>query len=137
MTKKATGSGAPRRGMAPPPLSNTTRIGQGRSVLPGVDGRSWAARRYKEHVNALTGHLAGDLSVPEDMLIRRAAQLLIVLEEAEASFALGQTFDVTSYATAVGRLQRVLEVVGLKPRARDVTPDLSTYLGTTKRGRKR
>ncbi len=67
-----------------------TRIGNGQVSLGGVDGRSTAARRYRELAAALADHLGEPPTAPQEMLIRRAAQLAAWCEIAEAAFAVAR-----------------------------------------------
>jgi hypothetical protein len=111
-----------------------SRVANGTSLFAGVvDGRSAWAKRFKEiiteHVNDLGGPT--NLSAAERSLIRRASALTTELERIETAFATTPNIDfelVDLYGRAAGNLRRLLESVGLKRRARDVTPSLSDYL---------
>jgi len=58
----------------------------------------------------------------------RAATLSVWCEKAETELANGGNFDVSIYATAANAMRRLLSDLGIERRARDVTPDLHTYL---------
>ena len=115
-------------GKAPPPPQFSTRKGTGAIVLAGVDGRSMMARRFREITTGIETDLGGDLTEAQKHLVARAATLSCWAEEREAELATGQDFDATQYATISNALRRLLSDLGLERRARDVTPDLHTYI---------
>jgi hypothetical protein len=92
------------------------------------------ARRWSDLVRILTNHVGGPdiASEPERALARRAATLIVRLEQMEASFTEAETggtdaqFDV--YAKLTNTLRRVLHSLGLKRPVKDVTPDLHSYV---------
>jgi hypothetical protein len=117
-----------------PSPNNRTRTGLGRDILPGVDARTWAGRRYREVAADLVSHLGGEVTVPQEALIRRIAQLTIWAEQQEAAFANDpSTFDVAAYTTAINALRRMLVDLGLERRQHDVTPSLDVYLAAKAR----
>ena len=110
-----------------------SRVANGSALLPGVDGRSLWARRAKELLAAHIQDLGGPdhVSEAERALAKRCAVLVTELERREASFARdGEVSDqaLAIYQTSVNTLRRTLESLGLQRRAKDVTPDLGTYL---------
>jgi hypothetical protein len=107
-----------------------SRITNGSALLPGVDGRSPWIRRLKD---VLASHLSDvpEASAAERSIIRRASVLTVELERMEATFALAGEADpeqLDVYARVAGNLRRLLEAVGLRRRARDVTPSLADIL---------
>ena len=118
-----------RPALTRPKAQAGTRQGSGAIALEGVDGRSWGARRYRELVADLVEHLGGEVTAPQEALIRRAGQLQVWCEEQEAVFARNEPFDVALYTTAANALRRLLVDLGLERKARDVTPDLRAYIG--------
>jgi hypothetical protein len=92
----------------------------------------WARRLrdlIEQHVADLGGNEA--VSAAERSIVRRAATLTVELERMEAAFALAGAAspqDLDLYQRTAGNLRRLLESLGLQRRARDVTPDLKTYL---------
>lgn len=115
-------------GKAPPPPQFSTRRGTGAIVLAGVDGRSMMARRFREITAGIESDLGGDLTEAQKHITARAATLACWCEEREAELANGEQFDAAEYATITNTLRRLLADLGLERRARDVTPDLQTYL---------
>jgi len=104
-------------------------------LTDGIDGRSSAARRYRDICGALHTHLGGDdmISEPRKLLVRRAAGLVVWLEIAEGRLVIsdGEDFDVALHSTATNSLRRILVDLGLDPSLRDVTPDFRNILDAT------
>ena len=71
----------------------------------------------------------GAISEGEYQLARRCAALSLKAETMEAFLVSGQTakFDTELYATLTNALGRAFSRIGLKRRARDVTPDPLEY----------
>jgi hypothetical protein len=111
--------------VAPPqtPFSSGLTPGQ----LPGVDGRTWPARRYRELVANMSSDLGGELSTCKAAVVCRAASLMAWCELEEAAHANTGKLDIQVYTTAVNSLRRLLSDLGLERVARDV-PDLRDWL---------
>jgi hypothetical protein len=102
-------------------------------TLPGVDGRSTWVRRLRDlmalHLSDLGGEQA--VSEAEKSIVRRAATLTVELERLELRFATAgeaTTADLDLYQRTSNSLRRLLEAVGLERRARNITPDLKSYV---------
>jgi hypothetical protein len=110
-----------------------SRITNGSSILPNVDGRTFWVRRFKD-LNALhLGDLGGEAaaSEAEKALVRRATCLIVELERLEQEFALAgkaTAAELDLYGRTANTLRRLLVTLGLERRARDVT--LSEYLSS-------
>jgi len=113
---------------APPPPEFRTRRGTGAVTLAGVDGRSMMARRFREITTGIETDLGGDLTEAQKHVVARAACLACWCEEREADLANGLDFDVLQYSTVSNALRRLLADLGLERKARDVTPDLQSYI---------
>jgi hypothetical protein len=101
------------------------------NVNGGVDGRSAWVRRVRDLIAQHTADLGSDISCAEQALVRRCATLCCELERRELFFAQTASIDDTAlavYQSGVNTLRRTLESLGLKRRARDVTPSLSDIL---------
>lgn len=122
-------------GKGRPPVQAATRMGTGSSVLPGVDGRTGPARRYKELVANMAADLGGDLPTAKQAVVNRAATLIVWAEKAEAEFANSGELDTATYTTAINSLRRLLADIGLDRRAKDITPTLSEYISSYDRKR--
>jgi hypothetical protein len=110
-----------------------SRITNGSTLLPGVDGRSAWVRRCKdviaEHISDLGG--LDNVSAAERSIVRRASVITTELERLEARFAVAGAAspeDIDLYLRASNSLRRLLESVGIQRRPRNITPNLSQYL---------
>jgi hypothetical protein len=110
-----------------------SRVGNGKTLLPMVDGRSATARRFKDLVEDIAADLGGNdhLSEGQRQLIRRAAMLSAESERMEALAARGEAeFDIDLYGMICDRLGRVFGRLGLERVARPVndgSQDLALY----------
>jgi hypothetical protein len=106
-------------------VSNGTKV-----FLPGVDGRSALARRARDVMAAIVSDLGGvdQLSEAELQLVRRATLISVQCEKWEADAVAGQDIPIETYGAMTDRLGRAFQRLGLKRRARDVTPPLRDYL---------
>ena len=108
-----------------------SRVGNGKTLLTMVDGRSATARRFKDLVEDIAADLGGKdhLSEGQRQLIRRAAMLSAESERMEALAARGEAeFDIDLYGMICDRLGRLFGRLGLERKSKDVTPDLRSYL---------
>ncbi|MCT7375734.1 hypothetical protein [Chelativorans salis] len=112
----------------PPPTARSAVANGSRLFVEGLDGRSALARRYRDLVASFTTDIGGDPSESQKQLIRRAASLSTWCEAQEVRLANGEDIEIGPLTTAANSLRRILQDIGLERRARDVTPDLRTYL---------
>jgi hypothetical protein len=101
-----------------------SRITNGKTLLPDVDGRGAWTRRCKDVISAHLQDIGADTaSAAERSLIRRAAVMTTELERIEVRFATDEAAadDLDLYQRTAGNLRRILESVGLKRVPRDVT----------------
>ena len=113
-----------------------SRIGNGKSLFMGtvagepVDGRTIQARVFRDTLSELVADLGGRemISEGEFQLARRAAALSVECLIAESHQATGKRLDPEQYVPMVNATCRVLSMLGLRPRSRDVTPRLADYL---------
>src|ERR1700687_1264278 len=111
-----------------PPSRTRSRVSNGSAVLDGVDGRSGAARRYRDIVGELIRDMGGDPSGAQSAIARRAAALCVSCEQAEAELVAGGVLDLAEFTTAANSLRRLLADLGLERRSKDITPSLEKYL---------
>lgn len=99
-------------------------------TLEHLDGRTLAAKRAREVLQAVEGDLGGAdrLTEAERQLVRRAAVLAVLAESAEAHWLAGGELDTSAHNGTVNTLRRLFETVGLQRRSRDVTPSLADYI---------
>jgi hypothetical protein len=118
------------KGVAKPEARS--RVSNGKDLfLDGVDGRSVIARRYRDILAQLTRDIGGDPSEAQSIIIRRATQLAVWCEQAEAEAAGGKPLNIGEYATATNTLRRLLLDLGLERRMLDITPNIDAYLRTS------
>ena len=103
-----------------------SRVTNGSALLPGVDGRSAWVRRCKDILEAHLSDLGGEdnTSAAERSLIRRAAVLTTELERLEVKFASAgeaSAEELDIYARIAANLRRLLESVGLRRRAKNIS----------------
>jgi hypothetical protein len=116
-----------------PDKAGKSRITNGTSFLPGIDGRSPWVRRAKDLIHDHLSDLGGfaNASAAERSITRRVAVLSVELENLEARFATAGSAsadDLDLYQRTANSLRRLLEAVGLQRRAKDVTPSVADYL---------
>ncbi|TJW44333.1 MAG: hypothetical protein E5X59_20640 [Mesorhizobium sp.] len=114
---------------APPKPQAGTRVGNGKAILPGVDGRSVDMRRINEIFTRLERDMGGDLPEAKSIIAKRSANLAALCERIEAAMVNGDSdIDIGAYTTTINSLRRLLVDIGLERKARDITPTLSQYL---------
>ena len=102
-------------------------MSNGRRPFVVGDARSPWARRHRDllelHVADLGG--ADGLSEAQLSLIRRISTLECELERLDGQLSLGQEINLAEYTTTANALRRLIETVGLRRVARDITPSLA------------
>lgn len=118
---------------------NRSKMTNGTAVVVGADGRSLWQRRFRDlidlHISDLGG--ASVISQAELSIVRRAAALTVELEKLEMRFADAKHADpkdLDLYQRTAGNLRRLLESIGLKRRARNVTPTLKGFIEARAKG---
>ncbi len=106
-----------------------SRITNGGAILPGIDGRSVVARRFRDIASQVAADLGGAdrLSEVKLQLIRRFAGAAALAEQLEAKLANGLAVDVTEHAALTSSLVRISSRIGLT-RAMKKVPDLRDYI---------
>ena len=116
-----------RRSRAPRCVVQRSAVTNGTDLLPGVDHRSTWVRRVRDLQALHLVDIGGENMASEAQLsiIRRAAVLTVQLEQLEQMFALGGLAgmrDLDAYQRGSNTLRRLLQTIGIKRQARDVTP---------------
>jgi hypothetical protein len=98
--------------------------------LPGLDGRSASARRFRDLVNAFVADMGGLDRCSEIKLglLRRLAAITVQAELLEARMVNGEAIDIATLCGLASTTVRLSQRLGLERRARNVTPSLSEYL---------
>lgn len=99
----------PRPIVAPQLAASRSRVSNGSAVLAGVDGRSAAARRFRDICGALTAELGGGLGEMELLQVRAAAGLQLHVEELTARMARGEPVSSEELTRAGNGAIRALE----------------------------
>jgi hypothetical protein len=100
------------------------------STLPGVDGRSAQARRFKDITAQIVADQAGlsECSEARLQLIRRFAASAVLAEELEAKLAKGEEIDVAQHSLLCSTLTRLAQRIGIDRRSKIIGSTLSDFL---------
>jgi hypothetical protein len=98
--------------------------------LAELDGRTQAAKAAKALIAELEADLGGAdrLSAGEHEIVQRCALASAMLRDMEANWLSGRPLDIAAYTTLANTQSRLLKLLGLERRPRDVTPDLHRYI---------
>jgi len=100
-------------------------------MLPGIDGRSAAARRYRDLTIAFAADLGGPdkLSEADKALIRQAAALMVRTEDLQGAIVRGDEVDDEQIVRLTNAVARALAAIRRKVRKHGANaPDLAAYL---------
>jgi hypothetical protein len=100
-------------------------------LLPGLDGRSSAARRFRDLVSAYLADMGGldQCSEIKLGLLRRLAAITVQAELLEAQMVNGKPVDVATLCTLSSTVMRLSSRLGLERVPRDVSgPSLGDML---------
>jgi hypothetical protein len=82
-----------------------------------IDGRLYEGKLERRTIRELTAHLGGDLTPPQEILVRQAAKLMVTLDILGVELVdKGEVSDFASrrYLAWVGALRRMLETLGIE-----------------------
>lgn len=115
MTRPATAAASP---------SQRSRVTNGSGLLPGIDGRSALARRYRDLVAGITADLGSDASEALLLQVRNAASLQLHAEELTARTVRGERVDPEAITRANGAASRALSAIrkSIAPKSRRTRP---------------
>jgi hypothetical protein len=104
--------------------SQRSRVTNGTGLLPGVDGRSALARRYRDLVAAITADLGGAASEALLLQVRNAASLQLHAEGLTARTVRGECIDPEAITRANGAANRALSAIrkSIGPKAKRARP---------------
>jgi hypothetical protein len=107
-----------------------SRVSNGKDLLPGIDGRSLVARRYRDIASAvlLDQQNGQPISEARLQLIRRFAACACLAEQMEARLANGETIDISEHSQLCSSLFRLAQRIGLGRTPKNITPTLEEYL---------
>src|SRR5262245_29090820 len=106
------------------------RITNHKDLLPGLDGRTSAARRFRDLASSYVADMGGLDRCSEIKLglLRRLAATTVLAEILEARMVHGETIDVSQLCTIASTTVRIASRLGLERRAKPVTPTVKDYL---------
>ena len=106
-----------------------SRVTNHKDLLPKLDGRSSAARRFRDLVSAFITDMGGadQCSDIKLGLLRRLAAVTVQSELIEARMINGEAVDIGTLCTLASTTVRLSQRLGLERRTRDITPDPLTY----------
>jgi hypothetical protein len=101
------------------PLTVRSALTNDPLALRGVDGRSMAARRYRDVAIALADDLGGQdkLSEPSKILVRQAAAMTVQVESLQSKIVAGEDVNLEQLTRLSNVLGRTLQRLGLKRQA--------------------
>jgi hypothetical protein len=108
-----------------------TRAGKVRYLRLGdLDQRSSAYRETCATIAEIESDMGGReaMSTGERKLAERAAVLSSMLQDQSVRWTRGEPIDVAQFCTLANCERRLYETLGLQRRARNITPDLQSYL---------
>lgn len=99
-------------------------------TLDDLDGRTRAAQHVRDTRQEVMSDLGGpdQLSTLEKSAVDHVSLLDAMTKDAGARWLQGDPIDVASIATLVNAFNRTAAILGWQRRAKDVTPDLNSYL---------
>jgi len=102
------------------PKSNTTRsrVSNRSRILPGVDGRSATARRFRDICRSYELEAGGDVSELERDMIRQAAGLVVRGEQMQAALIRGEPVNNDELVRISSTAKRLLETIHAKAEKR-------------------
>ena len=107
--------------------AQASRVQNGTSLLPGWDGRTAIARRYREILTGLFAQLGSNPPEWRVQLARRAASIACHCEMIEAAMTRGEHVDATGLATLTNTLSRLLNDLNVE-QSQPAPIDLDAYL---------
>jgi hypothetical protein len=107
-----------------------SRVSNGPSFLPDVDGRSLIARRYRDIAQAILTDQGGADQVSEArlQLVRRFSAAAVLAEQLEARLANGEDIDIAEHALLCSTLVRVANKIGINRIPKDLGPTLGDLI---------
>jgi hypothetical protein len=101
-----------------------------RDLLPGLDGRSSAARRFRDLVSAFIVDMGGTDNCSDIKLglLRRLAAVTVQSELIEAKMINGEAVDIATLCTLASTTVRLSQRLGIERVAKDVGPTLADVI---------
>jgi hypothetical protein len=134
---------SPRKARKPPGRNTKPQRGDkqygksavtnGSEILPGLDGRSGAGRRYRDLVNIYLEQLGGAKQVHEPKLgvLRQLAQITVKAEQLGAAMAKGEKVNTAELCTLASTVLRLSMRLGFEHSA-EPKNDMKSFLAKRK-----
>jgi|SRR5262249_8412502 len=109
-----------------------SKVSNGTRALPGVDGRTEMARRFRDIASQIVNDQGGldVMSESRLQLIRRFAAAACIAEQMEARLANGGDIDINEHALLCSSLVRLGQRIGIDRRAKNITPTVADYIAS-------
>ena len=104
------------------------RVSNGRDLLPGIDGRSAAARRFRGIIVELEGELGASLTAAQRLQVRSVAMAMLNAEELTARSVRGEPVDPEQLTRAVNGSLRALRSLREHRKAKAPLSALDAHL---------
>ena len=106
-----------------------SRVTNHKDLLPQLDGRSSAARRFRDLVAAFVNDMGGAEQCSDIKLglLRRLAAVTVQAEVLEARMINGEQVDIGTLCTLASTTVRLSQRLGIERAPKDVTPDPLDY----------
>jgi hypothetical protein len=116
--------------VADPLPSTRARLTNHRDLLPGLDGRSPGARRFRDLVNAFSADQGGVENCSEVKLglVRRLAAASVLAEMLEVKAIAGELTEVSEFCNLASTTVRLSQRLGINRVAKNVTPTVQEYV---------
>jgi hypothetical protein len=110
--------------------TNRAKITNGSRLLPGTDGRSASARRYRDLIADFGRDLGAfeSLSTAELAMVRQAAALVVKVEQLQVGIVNGDVIDTDELVRLMNASTRILLALGVKRRKREAPMPLRERL---------
>jgi hypothetical protein len=120
MRKRATFVGMPiaHQNIIRTSTTNRSAVTNGSKLLVGIDGRSPAARRFRDLIQAFEAEVGGVLTEVERGLIKQAAALTMRAEQLQADIVNGKPVDGDQLIRLTGTAKRILGAISRKAETR-------------------
>jgi hypothetical protein len=98
-----------------------SRVGNGKVLVPGIDGRSAGARRLRDVIEDLTADMGGNLGEAERLQVRTVAGLVVHAEQLTADMLNGKPVDSEQITRVSNSAARLLTSLKAKRKAKAPT----------------
>jgi hypothetical protein len=105
--------------IAKPSTTNRSAVTNGSRLLEGIDGRSPAARRYRDLIHLYESEVGGELTEIERGLIKQAAALSLRSEQLQGAVVRGEDVDNDTLIRLSGEARRILASLRKRHNGRD------------------